>query len=185
MPNSVIATDRLLLRPFAPRFAPTFFQGIDKYREDLVTYFPKTCALNISLLATEAYMFNKQQERKRKECYANAIFLKADKGEQLIGMLSVRGVDWRVPKGELAYFIFPPHQRKGYAKEALTTFKKWCFNTLAIHRLYMEVGVKNEESQALARSCGFVQEGHLRQHYRNGKGDLEDTLVFGTTCSSV
>ena len=119
MANSPLVTNRLTLVPFAPHLAAQFFQEIDTYREDLITYFPKTCASNISLLATEAYMFNKQQERKKKECYANAIFLKGEREERLIGMLSVRGIDWRVPKGELAYFIFPPYQRKGYAKEAL------------------------------------------------------------------
>lgn len=184
MANSPIVTNRLTLVPFAPQLAAQFFQGIDTYREDLITYFPKTCASNISLLATEAYMFNKQQERKKKECFANAIFLNGD-DKQLIGMLSVRGIEWRVPKGELAYFIFPPFQRQGYAKEALEAFKDWCFNTLGIHRLFMEVGVYNEGSQGLARSCGFVQEGRLREHYRNGKGDLEDTLVFGAVRTSA
>lgn len=53
------------------------------------------------------------------------------------------------------------HQRKGYAKEALSGILAFLFNTKNLHRVVEIVDAENLASINLLKSLGFRQEGHF------------------------
>jgi ribosomal-protein-alanine N-acetyltransferase len=57
------------------------------------------------------------------------------------------------------FFAFSGFERKGLMKEGLTHVVKQAFKSLNLHRLEANIQPENQAAIALARSCGFKQEG--------------------------
>lgn len=53
-------------------------------------------------------------------------------------------------------------KRKGIGKQCLQLIKKYCFNNLKFHRLWLDVFEDNARAIHLYRSEGFIEEGKLR-----------------------
>lgn len=66
----------------------------------------------------------------------------------------------------IAYAIYPPFQRKGYAREASLAVIEYVLSAFAIDRIYAEMDVKNEASYRLAESLGFVRVEESDGDYR-------------------
>lgn len=59
---------------------------------------------------------------------------------------------------------------QGYGREALSLLQKFAFETLNLNRLELEVYDFNERGRRCYASCGFKEEGRLRQKmFKNGK----------------
>ena len=52
---------------------------------------------------------------------------------------------------------------KGYGRTVLQSLKKFCFETLCFHRLWLDVFEENERGLHLYQSEGFQVEGRLRE----------------------
>lgn len=80
---------------------------------------------------------------------------------QLIGDCAIRLElnDNRI--AEIGITISHLHQRKGFAKEALTGILTFLFNTKNIHRVVETVDAENIASINLLERVGFRQEGHF------------------------
>jgi len=57
----------------------------------------------------------------------------------------------------------------GYGRTAVRFIKKYCFEVLKYHRLWLDAYTDNERAIALYRSEGFVQEGVLRECKKHGE----------------
>lgn len=55
----------------------------------------------------------------------------------------------------VAYAIYPAHQRKGYAREAVSAVIGYVRESYAVDRFLAEMDVRNEPSYRLAESLGF------------------------------
>lgn len=78
------------------------------------------------------------------------------------------GIGFGVPgerQVELGWRILPPVQRRGYAREAVSTLIGWLIEAHRVHRFVGVAASANEASIALLRSLGFRQEGHFRQSF--------------------
>ena len=51
---------------------------------------------------------------------------------------------------------------KGLADEASRLLLRFAFNTLGLHRVFLQVNVTNQSAISLYRRLGFVEEGILR-----------------------
>jgi RimJ/RimL family protein N-acetyltransferase len=79
-----------------------------------------------------------------------------------IGLKQERG--WLRCNAEVGYWIGEPFWRRGIASDALRQVTDWAFAALPeLTRLYAPVFSWNEGSQAVARKCGYVREGLLKQ----------------------
>lgn len=59
---------------------------------------------------------------------------------------------------------------KGYGRQAIQLVKKYAFETLKAHRLWLDVKVYNDIAQKLYQSEGFVKEGVMRESlYADGE----------------
>src|SRR4051812_39207401 len=76
---------------------------IERNRERLVMYFPKTSATVKDLEAAKKFARQKMKQALEREQYYFLIALKSQ--PVIIGMVMVKNIDWTIPKGELAYFI--------------------------------------------------------------------------------
>jgi ribosomal-protein-alanine N-acetyltransferase len=71
---------------------------------------------------------------------------------------------WLRCNAEAGYWIGRAHWRRGIASDALRQVVDWGFAALpGLTRITAHIFARNEGSQAVARKCGFVREGVLRQ----------------------
>lgn len=86
----------------------------------------------------------------------------------------VRGVFQSCTAG---YGLAPEATGNGYMTEALSEAVRIAFDELSLHRVEVNVIPRNTRSVAVARRCGFVQEG-LSPRYLRIAGRWEDHLRF-------
>jgi RimJ/RimL family protein N-acetyltransferase len=175
----MIFTERLLIRPYHTSDTQVFYdtlKGNAAYLEDYFYNMLQTCD---TPELTAYFLSLKEDGWKENNGFACGIFLKET--EQFIGHISVREIDWRVPKGELAYFIAQASAGKNYGGEALKAFRDWCFFTKRFNRLFMKISPVNIASIRVAEKAEFLKEGTLRKDYKKRGKDLVDMDIYGYT----
>ncbi|WP_026424230.1 GNAT family N-acetyltransferase [Actinokineospora inagensis] len=98
----------------------------------------------------------------------------------LVGSLSTAGVDRRAGRFSYGIGIGHPHQRRGYASDAVGLLLRYMFGEQRFHKCEVKVYEFNEPSLALHRSLGFTVEGRLRAHEFFG-GRHYDAILLGMT----
>jgi RimJ/RimL family protein N-acetyltransferase len=78
---------------------------------------------------------------------------------------------------EVGYWVAPEQRRRGAASGAVRLLTGWAFDSLGIVRVQLMADLRNEPSQAVARHCGFQQEGVLRS-YEDRLGTRIDYVMF-------
>lgn len=175
----MIETKRLILKPYSLDFAEEFyfkFQNDKTYLED---YFSRTLSVTKTLEETELYFQKKNENFQNNAGFYFGIFLKET--DELIGHISVREIDWTVPKGELAYFIFSNYSGNKYSHEALESFRDWCLSGKDLLRIFMKIAPENIASKKVAEFCHFEFEGLLKNDYRKRQEILTDMLLYAYT----
>ena len=56
---------------------------------------------------------------------------------------------------------------------------EFCFNELMLNKIFICTSEINIASQRVALKHNFKQEGILRDEFRNGDGELQNTVYFG------
>ncbi len=90
---------------------------IEKNRQRLLTYFPKT-----SNAITDIETANKFTHLKLRQAFNREQFYfvtEMKNTSQFIGGVILKNIDWSVPKGELAYFIDGEYEGKGFTSYAV------------------------------------------------------------------
>lgn len=92
-------------------------------------------------------------------------------------------IDWRDAVAEVGYWLHPNARGQGLAARVVTEMCRFGFG-LGLRRIHLQAAVTNPGSVAVARRCGFTEEGRLREAATDGPaGDLSapraDMLVFG------
>jgi ribosomal-protein-alanine N-acetyltransferase len=80
---------------------------------------------------------------------------------KLIGDCAIKLDQYDVRLAEVGMTISDLHQKKGYAKEALTGILEWLFENQNIHRVTEIVDAENVASINLLKSLNFKQEGYF------------------------
>ncbi|MEZ4932005.1 MAG: GNAT family protein [Saprospiraceae bacterium] len=155
--------------------AGDYFQLIDNNRERLKRYFPVTVSEIPDLLSCTVYVEQKIKQAATKELYLYVILKKG----KMIGVLILKNIDWRIPKGELAYFIDKEYEGQGVMSVAMRWLQDYCFNELGMNKLFIKLSPQNKASQRLAIRSGFQLEGVLRQEFRIETGEVQDVEYYG------
>jgi RimJ/RimL family protein N-acetyltransferase len=79
--------------------------------------------------------------------------------------------------GEIGYFVFAGHRRRGIGEQALRLVSRWALEELGLARLQLTAMVGNVASAQLAEKVGFTREGVLRAWIEN-RGERADAIMF-------
>ena len=103
-------------------------------------------------------------------------------GEILLGSSGFHALDWRIPKGEIGYWIHSEHAGQGYVTEAVRALTAFGLDTLGLRRIELRCDPANERSARVAERTGYALEGRLRNEEVSAQDStaLRDTLVFST-----
>ena len=171
-----IATPRLRLRPYSLEDAPALFQLISEEKEALLDYFPLTVESNTSLMASRSFIRTRAAEIRDGRSYFCGIF--ENESGALIGQVTVKDINWRVPKCEVGYFIKNSFRGKGYAPEAVKAMCEFCFEKAGMVKVMLRIEDINVSSKKVAEKCGFTYSGLLRNDFRSVDGRLMDCEVW-------
>ena len=162
------------VRPIHIRDVPAFFELIEKSREHLQAYFPKTLTAVRDELTAEEYILQRIIQFERKEAFLFVI----EAENRLLGMVSLKEIDWTVPKAEIAYFVAEEFQGKGIVTRALQWLVTYSFDELRLEKIYARISPENPASRKVVEKNGFVLEGLFRKDFRSGTGELIDVEYF-------
>lgn len=156
--------------------AKPFFEAISNERERLITYFPITIAETNSLRSTKRYIRSLINERFNKTMYFYLI--KNASNEEVVGMVFIKNIVYRVPKAEIGYFIFEKYEGKGITTRAIKGLLSICFEKLKLERVYARIAPTNIGSQKVVLKNGFQLEGRMRNDFRTADGELIDVEMY-------
>lgn len=154
-----------------------FYKLVDKNRNHIGKTFPVTLANSDSLKKAADFLevsLNKEKNNDGFYFYARDI-----KTNDLIGYLCVKTIDYRISKCELGYFVDEDYQGKGITSKLVAVALDFCFNTLKMNKVFICTSEINLASQRIALKHNFKQEGILRDEFRNGDGELQNSVYFG------
>lgn len=165
------------ISPIEEKDAADFFRLIDENRSRLRRFFPLTSKVCKDFFSTQKYLAAKILEREAKKFYFFKITEKGTSG--ILGCLILKSIDWRIPKGELAYFIDKNQEGKGIISGAIAKLSRYCFEEMDFKKLFLRIAEANIGSRRIAEKNGFVLEGKLRYDFRIETGKLIDVLYYG------
>jgi len=154
-----------------------FYKLIDKNKNHIGKTFPVTLANSDSLKKAEDFLTVSLDKEKNNEGFY--FYARDIKTNDLIGYLCVKTIDYRISKCELGYFIDEDYQGKGITSKMVSNALDFCFNKLMLNKVFICTSEVNLTSQRIALKHNFKQEGILRDEFRNGDGELQNTVYFG------
>ncbi len=87
-------------------------------------------------------------------------------------------IDWAARKFEIGYWCRSSYVGRGYVTETVNAVTAFAFEHLGANRVEIRCDARNTRSIAVARRCGFLQEGILRHDSLGVDGELRSTFVF-------
>jgi ribosomal-protein-serine acetyltransferase len=154
-----------------------FYKLVDKNRSHIGKTFPVTLANSDSLDKTKDFLVVSLDKEKNKEGFH--FYARDIKTNQLIGYLCIKTIHYRISKCELGYFVDEDFQGKGIISKMVSEALEFCFNELMLNKVFICTSEINSASQRIALKHNFKQEGILRDEFRNGDGELQNTVYFG------
>ena len=177
--STELETKRTVLKRYKAGHGKIFYNIIEKNRDRMIDSFPIMLSNTHDEISAEYYVRKRIEEWEEQSAFNFGIWLK-ENGEYA-GHISVKDIDWVIPRGEIAYIISEEYERKGIMTEVLTATIRFSFENLLMNRLFLRVMTNNKRSYELAERCGFVREGILRKDHKTYDGKLVDLFYYGMT----
>lgn len=156
-----IVTPRLILRLLGPA-ATQACLAHDPATAGQLLGVPVSSALLDTPSALEHDLRQLQQEAGYAPWASRAIILKAEM--KMIGLIrfhsrpsSPANKFYRENAAEMGYEIYADYQRRGYAREAITSIMQWALESSGTHRFIASVAPENIASLSLVQGLGFMK----------------------------
>ena len=172
-PTYPIATERLLLRPFAPEDLDAM-AGIHGSAEvaRFLSWDARTRAEVRDLIARRSTWTVLTREG---EAICLAAVLAAT-GE-LIGDVTLMWRSERHRRAEVGYIVDPAHRGQGYATEAAHAMLTLGFEGLGLHRITGRIDARNAASARVLERLGMRREARFVEN-EHVKGEWTDEVVY-------
>ncbi|WP_428938873.1 GNAT family N-acetyltransferase [Fontivita pretiosa] len=95
-----------------------------------------------------------------------------------LGSIGAFKLDWKVPSGEIGYWLRTDQTGHGYMTEAVCALTQLLHESLGFVRVQICMDDRNQRSWRVAERCGFGLEGIHRCDQRRPDGVLRDTRVY-------
>lgn len=150
--------ERLSLRPVRLEDAEAVYRIVDAQRDHLGQWLPWVAhtqsIVPLRQFIRESMRFNSGGQRL-------TWFIWFD--DQIVGSVSIVGIDHANGAGEIGYWLSRDHQGQGIMTRAVAAVMRHAFQHLQLNRLVIKAPVNNRRSCAVAERLGFRREGVLRQ----------------------
>ena len=158
-----------------PEDYKAFNKLINNNRERLKKYFPITVSKTNTLEEVKNHLTELSLKLEKKQLYPFGLF----HDSELMGVVLIKNIDWRVPKSELAYFIDEAHEGKGIMTMLVENTISYCFDELKMKKVFLRISPDNLGSKKIAEKTGFIKEGLLRKEFRIYSGELVNIEYYG------
>ncbi|HEX6544593.1 MAG TPA: GNAT family N-acetyltransferase [Ktedonobacterales bacterium] len=147
-----LATARLLLEPLIPAHAPALHPLLLDAR--LYTYIPEDPPSSLEVLVARYRHLASRHSPDGREVWLNwAARLRA--ASDFVGTFQATVQPDRTAL--LAYMIFTPYQREGYAREGCDRVIEHLVHAYGVRQIVAEIDTRNRASIALVETLGFVR----------------------------
>lgn len=154
-----------------------FYSLVNQNREHLSKTFPVTLRGCTDLPSTQKFIGDALDSQIWSENFY--FYVRDTTTNNLIGYVIVKNINTDISKCELGYFIDKNFEGQGITSKAVAHALEYCFNDLLMNKVTICTSLVNAASQRVATKHGFVQEGILRQEFKNSNDVLEDIVYFG------
>lgn len=177
LPDELIGT-RVIVRPVRPGDGTAIFKAVEESRDQIGFWLPWVEKMR-SADDQEAAVRSAAARWLLREDLMVGIWDKTT--GQYLGGSGLHRIDWTVPAFEIGYWLRTSAWGQGYVSETVQLLCQFAFETLGANRAEIRCDAENTRSSAVPERLGFVREAALRNHCRDGAGELRDTLIFSLT----
>ncbi|MFF3946404.1 GNAT family N-acetyltransferase [Streptomyces sp. NPDC001902] len=168
-PDTVLRTERLLLRPFTPDDAHDTRASCEDPHTQRWLPLPRPYTLD------DATAWCTTVSHALRESGDGIHFAVTDAdGGRLVGTVGLKRTDWRALTSEVGYWVSPWARGRGIATEATRALATWLLAEQGFQRLELRAATGNTASQRVATKAGLRREGVLRNagFVHTGRVDL-------------
>jgi ribosomal-protein-alanine N-acetyltransferase len=184
MIDTVLKTERLLLRPLAPEDAPALLRYAQDNRVWLEPWEPARHESYYTQEAQRSILYQNLEDRRAGTGVLFGIYERSDR-QRIQGRISLSGIVrgiWQ--NGFVGYSISEARAGRGYMTEALQRVVLFGFADLALHRIQASILPRNQASLRVAAKCRFRHEGRgLR--YMEINNIWEDHDIYAITVEEI
>jgi len=171
---SLLAGERVVVRPYRPGDGAAVFEAVDQSRAHLDAWMPWTHHHGTTE-DTEAWVRRAAASWAARQDLPAGMF---DGSGRFLGGLGLHRFDWRAGRFEIGYWVRADEIGRGYVTEAVRLLTALCFARLEANRVEIHCDARNVRSAAVAERLGFVAEGTLSNYRRDHHGALADERIF-------
>jgi len=166
-------------RLMRPNDSEMLFKLISENRDRIKRYFPITVNKTNTLEEVKKYLLEFSGKMGKKQLYPFGLF----HDSELMAVVLIKNIDWRVPKCELGYYIDKAHEGKGVMTVLVNNTLAYCFDELKMNKVFLRISPDNHASIKVAEKTGFEKEGLLRKEFKIETDELIDVLYYGKLIS--
>lgn len=109
-----------------------------------------------------------------------AVHLCITLGDDIVGLVGTHQIDWINQRTSIGYWIGKEHTGKHFATEATAILLTYLFESVKLHRVFIQAATGNKASNRVIEKLGFKWEGLLRENERV-KDRYLDHNIYGMT----
>lgn len=188
--NSVLITERLILKPIFPNQSESSDDELSSYLSAITEtldyglkeegFFSKQPSMN-DLISQQQNIIKKFIETPTRSIDLIIFdkFASQKKHPEALGAISIKEIE--TGTANIAYWCKPSHRNKKIIQEAVTKALQYCYSVLGLKKLIIAAHKNNIASIKIAQKCNFSQDLYptqkLLKHYKRSI----DLLIFQQT----
>jgi [ribosomal protein S5]-alanine N-acetyltransferase len=167
-PEERLATPRLLLEPILPAHAPVLYESMQEER--LYRFIPQDPLETLEALTDRYDFLSARRSPDGREAWLNWAVRERGSGDYAGTLETTVYLD---ATAIIAYMVFVPFQRRGFAAEACERLLEHLFEDYRVNMVAAEIDTRNAASIALVESLGFERVGFQKDadHFKGATSD--------------
>jgi ribosomal-protein-serine acetyltransferase len=178
MPNyRILSSETLTIRMAQKADAEELLKLIDDNRDRIAAYFPGVMKFCESVTTLQDHLQQRSEESSQGKYVIMLIFGRPDM--KLLGLVQLKDIDTNAMKREIGAFIDRNSEARGLMLHALGLLLEDGFRENGINKFFLRTAENNAPARHLAEKLGFIQEGLLREDFRDNTGKYHQLVYYG------